>query len=232
MKKVLVFAVCSILSVGAAVLASPVIAVDVDVFNFGEVLEGIAVVHTFVLSNIGDETLLITDVQVTCGCTTTALEKPELAPGESVDLEVTLDTAGFSDTIAKSIRISSNDPATPLLTLLITGSLKTPQRYHIPASDLNYLFYLLIDLRVPEAYAKAHLYGAINIPFAELNLWIDRLPRGIFIVLYDQGGSDADLAAQALIENGFPEARSLLGGFNEWSRQFKDKFVLTLREEE
>ena len=232
MIKVLVLTVCSILSVGTAVLASTAIAVDGDVFNFGEVLEGIAVVHTFVLSNIGDETLLITDVQVTCGCTTTALEKTELAPGESVDLEVTLDTAGFGVTIAKTIRISSNDPATPLLTLLITGSLKTPQRYHIPASDLNYLFYLLVDLRAPEVYAKAHLYGAINIPFAELNLWIDRLPRGIFIVLYDQGGSDSDLAAQALIENGFPEARSLLGGFNEWSRQFKDKFVLTLREEE
>jgi rhodanese-related sulfurtransferase len=232
MIKVLVLTVCSILSVGTAVLASTAIAVDGDVFNFGEVLEGIAVVHTFVLSNIGDETLLITDVQVTCGCTTTALEKTELAPGESVDLEVTLDTAGFGVTIAKTIRISSNDPATPLLTLLITGSLKTPQRYHIPASDLNYLFYLLVDLRAPEVYAKAHLYGAINIPFAELNLWFDRLPRGIFIILYDQSGSDADLAAQALIENGFPEARSLLGGFNEWSRQFKDKFVLTLREEE
>jgi len=231
MKKVLVFVVCSILSVGAAVLASPMIAVDEDVLNFGEVLEGIAVVHTFVLSNIGDETLLITDVQVTCGCTTTALEKMELAPGESVDLEVTLDTAGFGDTIAKSVRISSNDPATPLLTLQIIGNLKAPQRYHIPASDLNYLFYLLVDLRVPEAYAQAHLYGAINIPFGELNLWLDRLPRGIFIILYDQSGSDADLAAQALIENGFPEARSLLGGFDEWSRQFKNKNVLYLVEE-
>jgi len=30
---------------------------------------------------------------------------------------------------------------------------------------------------------------------------------------------------QALNADGFPQAKSLLGGLNEWRRQFKDKFI-------
>jgi rhodanese-related sulfurtransferase len=220
-----------VIGLGIMVSAAPEVSVDASVYDFGEVLEGIAVVHTFMLTNTGDAPLLITNVQVTCGCTAADLEKTELAPGETVDLGVTLDTAGFSNTISKTIRIASNDPATPLLTLQITGKLKTPQPFHIPASDLNYLFYLTIDLRSPQAYEEGHLLGAINIPFDELSLWIDRLPHGVFIILYDEEGTFADEAAQTLIESGFPEARSLLGGLTEWMRQFKSKFVLSLQTE-
>jgi len=102
---------------------------------------------------------------------------------------------------------------------------KPSQRYNIPASDLNYLFYLLIDLRPPEEYAAAHLLGAINIPYDELADWMDRLPNGVLIILYDEDGTLSDQAAQTLNQSGYPEARSLLGGLTEWMRQFKDKFI-------
>jgi len=30
-----------------------------------------------------------------------------------------------------------------------------------------------------------------------------------------------------LNKNGFPESKSLLGGLDEWTRTFKDKFIFT-----
>jgi len=84
---------------------------------------------------------------------------------------------------------------------------------------MNVLFYLLIDLRDPEAYAAGHLMGAINISYWELENWSSRLPREArTIVLYDQDGTLSDLAAQKLSTQGFDKARSLLGGLGEWRR--------------
>jgi len=70
MKKIGLVVLFSVLALGMAAAASPKISVDNAAHDFGEVIEGIAVVHTFVLTNDGDEPLTIDDVQVSCGCTT------------------------------------------------------------------------------------------------------------------------------------------------------------------
>jgi len=225
MRKIGLVMLFVVLGLGAVAMAAPRISVDTPVYDFGEILEGLAVVHTFVLQNVGDGPLTIDDVQVSCGCTTTSLAKSTLAPGESVDLEVTFDSAGFSGTMTKNIYVKSNDPATPKFTLQLTGTVRRPQAYNIAVSDLNYLFYLLVDLRTPQEYATLHLLGAINIPYNELDGWISHLPKGVLIIVYDKDGTLSDQAVQMLNETGFPEAKSLLGGLNEWTRQFKDKFI-------
>ena len=61
---------------GTLVLAAPLIAVDEPIYEFGEVLEGQFVTHVFTLTNSGDEPLEISQVRVTCGCTTAALPAP------------------------------------------------------------------------------------------------------------------------------------------------------------
>lgn len=216
-----------IVALGATVAAAPKIDVEDSMYDFGEVLEGIAVTHTFTLRNVGDEPLVIKRVRADCGCTTADLPKDNLSPGESTELEISIDTAGFGGDIAKRIYIESNDPTTPTLTLRVTGTVRQPERYHTAVSDLDYLFYLLIDLRDPEAYATAHLMGAINIPYAELGDWTSRLPQDVLIILYDQDGSVSDEAAQMLNSAGFPEAKSLLGGLGEWTRQFQEKLILS-----
>ncbi len=232
MKKIGIGFLLPIVIMGVLVVAAPKIEVDDPIFDFGEVLEGIAVSHTFVLTNGGGEPLMIEKVLAACGCTTTALAKDTLEPGETVGLEALVDTAGFGGNISKSISVYTNDPETEKLTLRVTGNVKQAEAYHVAVSDLDYLFYLLIDLRQEENYAAGHLMGAINIPYTQLEEWIDRLPTGVLVILYDQDGSLSDLAAQTLEEAGFYEARSLLGGLNEWTRQFKDKYVLVASQEE
>jgi len=234
MKKIVIVFLLSILGAGLIVAAAPKIEVDNATLDFGEVREGDLVTHTFILSNAGDETLVIEKVNPWCGCTTIpSLSKTELAPGETAQLEAVLDTAGLGiTTINKSITVYSNDPETPELLLRMKGSMKQIeiQAYQITSADLHWLFYLLIDLREAEEYAAGHLMGAINIPYAQLEEWIDRLPR-VLIILYDEDGSLSDQAAQTLEEAGFYEAKSLFGGLDEWTRRYKDKYVLEPSEE-
>lgn len=228
MKKIVVSIVLLVVLSGVGVLAAPQITANESVYQFGTVLEGVVVTHTFVLTNNGDEMLAITSVHTSCGCTTIDLAKKNLAPGKSVNLDAILDTVGFGGrTITKMIYVESNDPAEPRFVLQMQGTVNRAQQYNIACGDLNYLFYLLVDLRDPEMYAASHMLGAINIPYDELNDWTDRLPTGVLIILYDQDGTLSDQAAQVLNKNGFPEVKSLLGGLNEWTRAFKDKFIFT-----
>ncbi len=210
---------------GVAALAAPRIGSDSLIYNF-EVPVGVVVSHTFTLTNLGDEVLTITNVKAACGCTTTSLPKSNLAPGESVGLEVALDTRGYTGSVIKSVEVSSNDPTTPSLVLRLAGLVKAMKPgFHIAVSELDRLFYLLVDLREPERYAVAHLLGAINIPYAELGTWIGRLPHGVSLILYDEKGTLSDQAVQTLQAEGFPDARSLLGGFEEWTRVYDEKFT-------
>jgi rhodanese-related sulfurtransferase len=235
MKKIVILFLLSILGAGIIVAAAPKIEVDNATLDFGEVKEGDLVTHIYVLTNAGDEPLVIEKITPWCGCTTIpSLSKTELAPGETAELEAVLDTAGLGvATINKSITVYSNDPETPELVLRMKGSMKQieMQPYQIASADLHWLFYLLVDLREAEEYATGHLMGAINIPYAELDEWIDRLPR-ILIILYDKDGSLSDQAAQTLEEAGFYEAKSLFGGFDEWTRRYRDKYIFPLSESE
>ncbi len=211
-------ALSSILLALVAVMgwAGPSIDVVVPVYDFGSVIEGIAVAHTFVLKNVGDDVLEISGVRSSCGCTTADLATTSIDPGSSVDLDVLVDTAGFSGTISKSITVYSNDPDRPALSLRIMGDLQTAEAHHIPASDAFYLLYLLVDLRAPEAYEAHHVLGAVNIPSEDLVDALVSLPRETFLILYDADGQAAEDAAATLRENGFTFVHTLYGGLDEW----------------
>lgn len=63
------------------------------------------------LKNSGNETLNISKVKPTCGCTTAPLDKDKLEPGEIATLNVTLNVSHYSGNVTKSIRVHSNDPS-------------------------------------------------------------------------------------------------------------------------
>ena len=228
-KLILTLSLCAVLS--AVAFASPTIYVVMPVHDFGSVTEGIAVTHTFVLQNTGDEVLEISGIRASCGCTTTALASDSIAPGESVDLEVLVDTAGFGGTISKSIAVISNDPDTPTLNLRVTGQVQEADPHHISASDAHYLLYLLIDLRTAEEHRAHHLLGSVNISSEVLTETLVDLPRETFIILYDEAGDSAEIAATALRNEGFAFVHTLLGGLNEWTRQYGMKNMLSGEEE-
>ena len=210
--------------------AAPRIDVDQTVFDFGTVVEGATVTHSFVLMNTGDALLVIQQAHASCGCTATFLSKRTLAPGESVPLETTLRTNGYGGrTISKTVTVNSNDPDNPELILNLVGTVLEEHPYAISVQDFRDSAYLLIDLRGPEEYSMGHLIGAIDIPYSELQSWIEYLPRRTRIILYDQDGSLGELAAETLVDAGYPEARSIQGGIDKWIEAYQQEYVVSFK---
>ena len=104
------------LFVGLPGYSQPCLSIDRSSFDFGEVMDGAVVEHTFLLKNVGDRTLKIFRVAYNCSCTSYKIPKTEIAPGESVPLTVRFTTTGYSalpQPISQTVTIYSNDPANP-----------------------------------------------------------------------------------------------------------------------
>jgi hypothetical protein len=104
----------------------PSLAIEDGTFNAGTVPQGQPLRHDFRISNRGDQTLEITAVEPSCGCTTTGEWPHTLTPGASGAIPVMIDTTGFSGSVEKSIEIVSNDAVHPRLLLQVTADVWTP----------------------------------------------------------------------------------------------------------
>ena len=74
--------------------------------------------------NSGDQTLEITRVQPTCGCTTTALDQKLFAPGEGSEIELTFKPKG-SGSQTKLVKVHTNDSVNPVQTITIKANVST-----------------------------------------------------------------------------------------------------------
>jgi len=71
---------------------------------------------------------------------------------------------------------------------------------------------LLIDIRTPEDYAKGHIKGAVNAPFAKFQEYLDKLPADKEIVIYCYTGQTAGQTVAIMNMYGY-KAKSLNLGF-------------------
>lgn len=75
----------------------------------------------------------------------------------------------------------------------------------------------VIDVRPPEEYAAGHLSGAINVPLADLEKNLGKLPRGREIIAYCRGPFCLlSFEAVARLRNKGLKARRLETGYPEW----------------
>ncbi len=77
-------------------------------YNFGILIQGEKVAHTFIFTNTGGSNLIIKDVKATCGCTTPKWTKEPVKPGEKGSIEVIFDSSGRSGEQSKSIKVEAN----------------------------------------------------------------------------------------------------------------------------
>lgn len=76
--------------------------------NFGDIIQGARVEHTFTLTNSGTVPLVISNVAATCGCTVPSWPKEPVAPGKSAEIKVSFNSAGKMGTQNSVVRIYSN----------------------------------------------------------------------------------------------------------------------------
>ncbi len=113
---------CTAVAQNATPEPAPRLVCDAPEHNFGEVDERAVIRHTFVLRNAGTARLEIKHVKPACGCTVAKLSSDTLDPGQTATLKSKLTLAGRRGVQQKSIRIESNDPVNPNVTLYLKGT--------------------------------------------------------------------------------------------------------------
>jgi hypothetical protein len=110
---------------------APIITFDSSTCNFGTLAIGEKYPHTYRFTNTGKSPLLITQVNPSCGCTTTK-DWPQnpIAPGESGQISVEFNSTGNSGKVDKSISVLTNCiPAVHVLRIqgVVVGVERTQQ---------------------------------------------------------------------------------------------------------
>jgi rhodanese-related sulfurtransferase len=212
----------------SACSAKPSAVVQEPVFDFGIALDGSVVEHIFLIDNKGDSNLEILDVQAGCGCTTTNISSMTVPPGDTVRLTASLNTAGYGGSrVSKPITVKTNDPEHPQIILTFEGTVSAAKPYFVAAQDASANLALVIDLRPLRVYEVGHLVGAVNLAPDGAAEWMGHIPTSTPILLYDQSGEAAASVAESLLRAGFLSVRVLLGGFDEWTRVYGNRLVVT-----
>lgn len=76
--------------------------------NFGDIVQGDVVEHTFKFENQGNKPLVLSNVLVTCGCTATKWPRDPIAAGKSGEITVKFDSKGKSGAQNKIVTVVSN----------------------------------------------------------------------------------------------------------------------------
>jgi hypothetical protein len=82
--------------------------------DFGKIPQGTPVTTNFEYTNIGEEPLILTNVQPTCGCTIADYTKTPVKKGDKGIIKITYNAA-----LAQSFN----------KTIIVTSNAKTPQKY-------------------------------------------------------------------------------------------------------
>ncbi len=93
--------------------SGPKIQFDATVYDFGKVMAGEQVKHTFYFTNAGCQDLNLNNVQGTCGCTVVGDWARQVKPGDSGQIPVAFNTANYNYPVTKVITVTCNDRTQP-----------------------------------------------------------------------------------------------------------------------
>ena len=95
-----------------------VITYDSAFYDFGAVRQGVMVKRTFRFTNTGADSLVVSDVKTTCGCTVPEWPKEPIPPGGKGEIKVEFNTA---DKVGRQLRIlrviANTEPVETMLQL-------------------------------------------------------------------------------------------------------------------
>lgn len=80
-------------------------------------------VGQFKYKNVGDKPVRILSVKTSCGCTTTALKKNDVAPGESGEITATFTIGNRTGAQQKAINVTTDDPQNKTTVLMLQANI-------------------------------------------------------------------------------------------------------------
>jgi len=95
-------------------------------FNLGTIDKGVTVVRELTVKNTGTDSLIISNVSTSCGCTVAKPRTTRLAPGDSTQLDVTFYTKDIvGSSVRRQIFVRSNDSTQQTLTMTLAAEIRT-----------------------------------------------------------------------------------------------------------
>ncbi|MHC4105363.1 MAG: DUF1573 domain-containing protein [Planctomycetota bacterium] len=116
---------------------APVIKVEDRSHDFGKVAPNKKYTCEFNFSNVGRDTLKITKIQSTCGCTVPQLKKKSYKPGESGTINVTFRTPSREGKTTKRLYILSNDKKSPKFGLTLKADIELKMAFEPKSLGLS-----------------------------------------------------------------------------------------------
>ena len=110
-----------------AVKTGPMIKFDQKVYNFGTIIQGDTIEHTFTFKNIGTEPLKITSARGSCGCTVPSYSSEAIAPGGKGEVFVRFKSAGKRGKQNKTVTLLTNAVDRKPVVLSIRGTVELPK---------------------------------------------------------------------------------------------------------
>lgn len=131
----LILGVAACWALAGPAFAGPRLSPEHRAHDFGTVLQGKIVEHSFPFTNTGDADLVIEEVSTPCGCTAVLADKTVVAPGEASSIDVTYDSAARSGVVERIITVLSNDPEEPEMELTLVAHVDASQHAGFKAGE-------------------------------------------------------------------------------------------------
>ena len=96
--------------------------VDGTTFDFGSGQRNGKGKHTFVIRNLGDESLTLSRGATSCKCAVSELKNDKIGPGESTDVTLEWHLTTEGEQFRQTADIYTNDPRQPTITLVVQGA--------------------------------------------------------------------------------------------------------------
>ncbi|MDQ3289821.1 MAG: DUF1573 domain-containing protein [Bacteroidota bacterium] len=122
--KLVLLGIC-LLSIQVNSWAQGVLKFEKETHEFGNIPEGVQATYEFKFKNTGNQPVVISNVQPSCGCTTPDWTKEPILPGKSGKVKAVYISAGRPGAFHKSITVTSN-ASNPTLALFIKGTVVEP----------------------------------------------------------------------------------------------------------
>lgn len=103
----------------------PAFAFTESKFDFGKIKQGDIVEHVFKFKNVGNAPLIISNIGVSCGCTTPDWTREPIAPGKTGTITAKFNSAGKMGQQNKVLTIESN-AAAGAATVALVGEVLDP----------------------------------------------------------------------------------------------------------